>query len=91
MAVNDPFSRRQAPHTEHEFLEGQGFKRLPLNNPLKTLRRESKKRNLLEAVEFAGALPVRFRRLKGLRLIERPRYRDALHSHGLEALRVEWA
>ena len=89
MAVNDPFSRRQAPHTEHEFLEGQGFKRLPLNNPLKTLRRESKKRNLLEAVEFAGALPVRFRRLKGLRLIERPRYRDALHSHGLKAPKAE--
>jgi hypothetical protein len=44
---------------------------------------------LLEAVEFAGALPVRFRRLKGLRLIERPRYRDALHSHGLKAPKAE--
>src|SRR5580693_8383250 len=30
IAVNDPFSRRQAPRAEHEFLEGQGFKRLPL-------------------------------------------------------------
>jgi cytochrome P450 len=46
---------------------------------------------LLEAVEFAGALPVLLTRLKGLRLTERPRYRDVFHFRGLEGLGVEWA
>ena len=44
----------------------------------------------LARLELAVALPVLFARLKGLRLIEPPRYRDAFHFHGLEALRVEW-
>jgi cytochrome P450 len=42
-------------------------------------------------LELAVALPILFARLKGLRLIERPRYRDSFHFHGLEALRVKWA
>jgi unspecific monooxygenase len=45
----------------------------------------------LARLELAVALPVLFTRLEGLRLIERPRYRDTFHFHGLEALRVEWA
>jgi cytochrome P450 len=45
----------------------------------------------LARLELAIALPVLFTRLEGLRLIERPRYRDTFHFHGLEALRVEWA
>jgi unspecific monooxygenase len=45
----------------------------------------------LARLELAVALPVLFARLKGLRLAERPVYRDAFHFHGLEALRVEWA
>lgn len=45
----------------------------------------------LARLELAVALPVLFARLPGLRLIEPPRYRDAFHFHGLEALRVEWA
>ena len=44
----------------------------------------------LARLELAVALPILFARLKGLRLIERPRYRDAFHFHGLEALKVEW-
>ena len=44
----------------------------------------------LARLELAQALPILFARLKGLRLIERPRYRDLFHFHGLEALRVEW-
>jgi unspecific monooxygenase len=44
----------------------------------------------LARLELAVALPILFARLKGLRLIERPRYRDSFHFHGLEALRVEW-
>jgi cytochrome P450 len=45
----------------------------------------------LARLELAVALPILFVRLPGLRLIEPPRYRDAFHFHGLEALRVEWA
>jgi cytochrome P450 len=45
----------------------------------------------LARLELAAALPALFARLKGLRLIEPPRYRDSFHFHGLEALRVEWA
>ncbi len=44
----------------------------------------------LARLELAVALPILFARLKGLRLIERPRYRDAFHFRGLEALKVEW-
>ena len=44
----------------------------------------------LARLELAVALPILFAHLPGLRLAERPRYRDAFHFHGLEALRVEW-
>lgn len=44
----------------------------------------------LARLELAQALPILFNRLPGLRLAERPGYRDAFHFHGLEALRVEW-
>jgi unspecific monooxygenase len=44
----------------------------------------------LARLELAVALPILFARLPGLRLAEPPRYRDAFHFHGLEALRVEW-
>ena len=45
----------------------------------------------LARLELAQALPILFRRLPGLRLAERPRYRDTFHFHGLEALGLEWA
>jgi cytochrome P450 len=44
----------------------------------------------LARLEMAIALPILFARLPGLRLGERPRYRDAYHFHGLEALSVTW-
>jgi cytochrome P450 len=44
----------------------------------------------LARLELGVALPILFARLPGLRLAEPPRYRDAFHFHGLEALRVEW-
>ena len=44
----------------------------------------------LARLELAVALPILFARLPGLRLAEPPRYRDAFHFHGLEALKVEW-
>ncbi len=44
----------------------------------------------LARLEMAIALPILFDRLPGLRLMEKPRYRDAFHFHGLEALRVAW-
>ena len=44
----------------------------------------------LARLELGAALPILFARLKGLRLAAPPRYRDAFHFHGLEALRVEW-
>ncbi len=44
----------------------------------------------LARLELAVALRVLFARLKGLRLIGPPRYRDSFHFHGLEALKVEW-
>ena len=44
----------------------------------------------LARLELGVALPILFARLQGLRLAERPRYRDAFHFHGLEALKVEW-
>src|SRR5208282_6067184 len=44
----------------------------------------------LARLELMTALPILFARLPGLRLAEPPRYRDAFHFHGLEALRVEW-
>jgi cytochrome P450 len=45
----------------------------------------------LARLELAVALPILFARLPGLRWAGAPRYRDAFHFHGLEALRVEWA
>jgi cytochrome P450 len=45
----------------------------------------------LARLELAVALPILFARLPGLRLAGAPRYRDAFHFRGLEALRVEWA
>ncbi len=44
----------------------------------------------LARLELSTALPILFARLPGLRLADPPRYRDAFHFHGLEALRVEW-
>jgi cytochrome P450 len=44
----------------------------------------------LARLELAVALPILFARLPGLRLAEAPRYRDAFHFHGLEALKVQW-
>ena len=44
----------------------------------------------LARLELQVALPTLFRRLPGLRLAEKPRYRDNYHFHGLENLRVEW-
>jgi unspecific monooxygenase len=44
----------------------------------------------LARLELRLALPILLRRLPGLRLAEPPRYRDAYHFHGLEALRVAW-
>jgi unspecific monooxygenase len=44
----------------------------------------------LARLELAGALPILFGRLKGLRLAGQPRYRDSFHFHGLEALKVDW-
>ncbi len=44
----------------------------------------------LARLELAVALPVLFARLKDLRLVEPPRYRNSFHFHGLESLRVEW-
>jgi cytochrome P450 len=44
----------------------------------------------LARLEMATALPILFARLPGLRLAMAPRYRDAFHFHGLEALEVAW-
>ena len=44
----------------------------------------------LARLELAAALPILFARLKDLRLVEPPRYRNSFHFHGLELLRVEW-
>ncbi len=44
----------------------------------------------LARLEMEVALPILFRRLPGLRLAERPRYRDSYHFHGLATLPVEW-
>lgn len=44
----------------------------------------------LARLEMQVALPMLFERLPGLRLCEKPRYRDAYHFHGLESLRVAW-
>ncbi len=44
----------------------------------------------LARLEMATALPILFARLSRLRLAETPRYRDAYHFHGLEALRATW-
>jgi cytochrome P450 len=44
----------------------------------------------LARLEMNIALPILFSRLPGLRLAASPRYRDAYHFHGLEALRLAW-
>jgi cytochrome P450 len=44
----------------------------------------------LARLELGAALPILFGCLPGLRLAGPPRYRDAFHFHGPEALRVEW-
>ncbi len=44
----------------------------------------------LARLEMAITLPILFDRLPALRLAESPRYRDAYHFHGLEALKVAW-
>ncbi len=44
----------------------------------------------LARLELRVALPILLKRLPGLRLAQAPRYRDAYHFHGLEALRVVW-
>jgi unspecific monooxygenase len=44
----------------------------------------------LARLELGLALPILFARLPGLRLAKPPRYRDAFHFHGLEALKVQW-
>jgi cytochrome P450 len=44
----------------------------------------------LARLEMAIALPILFARLPRLRLAEPPRYRDAYHFHGLDALSVAW-
>jgi cytochrome P450 len=44
----------------------------------------------LARLELSVALPILFARLPRLRLADPPRYRDAFHFHGLEALSVGW-
>jgi unspecific monooxygenase len=44
----------------------------------------------LARLELRIALPILFRRLPALALAEAPRWRDAYHFHGLEALKVRW-
>ncbi len=44
----------------------------------------------LARLELRVAMPILLQRLPGLALAEPPRYRDAYHFHGLEALRVSW-
>jgi cytochrome P450 len=44
----------------------------------------------LARLELRAALPILMSRLPSLRLAEAPRYRDAYHFHGLQALRVAW-
>ena len=44
----------------------------------------------LARLEMQVALPILFQRLPGLRLVALPRYRNAWHFHGLEALNVAW-
>jgi len=44
----------------------------------------------LARLELNVALPILFERLPGLRLAQKPRYRDAYHFHGLESLQIAW-
>jgi cytochrome P450 len=44
----------------------------------------------LAGLEMATALPILFARLPGLRLTEKPQYRDAYHFHCLETLKAAW-
>lgn len=44
----------------------------------------------LARLELTVALPALFQRLPGLRLADKPRYRDSYHFHGLENLNTVW-
>ncbi len=44
----------------------------------------------LARLEMATAVPILFARLPGLKLAEKPEYRDAYHFHGLEKLKLVW-
>jgi len=44
----------------------------------------------LARLELNTALPILFRRLPGLRMVETPRVKDVYHFHGLERLDLEW-
>ena len=44
----------------------------------------------LARLELNVALPVLFERLPGVRLAQKPHYRDAYHFRGLESLQVVW-
>jgi unspecific monooxygenase len=44
----------------------------------------------LARLELQVALPILFRRLRGLRMAAVPRYRDSYHFHGLERLDLAW-
>src|SRR5271165_4212089 len=53
-------------------------------------RRPFLRRRPLARLEMATVLPILFDRLPGLKLTEKPCYRDAYHFHGLKALETEW-
>ena len=44
----------------------------------------------LARLEMQVAMPLLFKRLPKLKLVETPKYRDAYHFHGLESLRVSF-
>jgi cytochrome P450 len=44
----------------------------------------------LARLELQLALPILFKRLPGILLREKPRYRDTYHFHGLESLEIAW-
>ncbi|MFN7026741.1 MAG: cytochrome P450, partial [Pseudorhizobium sp.] len=44
----------------------------------------------LARLELSTVLPILFRRLRGLRMVETPRVKDVYHFHGLERLDLEW-
>ncbi len=45
----------------------------------------------LARLEMRVALPILFERLPGLRLLDRPSYKDVFHFRGLESLAVAWS